>query len=255
MHRQRDDGNLLRFLDDIERNQRLLRVAERLADDEIDARIDRPADLLLEHRTHCALRSGIRRIVDVRIADVAGEERAAFFGDGLGEIEGAAVDRLEIALAPDDAELLAVRVIRQRFDDVRACMNEVAMELRHRLGMLEHDFGHECAGLQVTPALELEDIALGANHRAGVEALQQRGFRLRGSHVRSRREIEARLISHLRENATRRDATHFIVGATSAHRPSVARRSGVPAAPAVRPGPTDVACGTFVGERTVYPLR
>ena len=41
------------------------------------------------------------------------------------------------------------------------------------LGVVEHDLGHEGAGLQVAAALELEQVALGADHRALVEPLQQ----------------------------------------------------------------------------------
>jgi hypothetical protein len=39
--------------------------------------------------------------------------------------------------------------------------------------MLEHDFRYEGAGLEVTAALQLEDIALGADHWSLVESLQQ----------------------------------------------------------------------------------
>ena len=53
-------------------------------------------------------------------------------------------------------------------------MDEVAVELRHDLRVLEHDLGHEGAGLQVPAPLELEDVALGADHGALVEPLQQR---------------------------------------------------------------------------------
>ena len=118
------------------------------------------------------MRSRIYGIVDVRVADVACEKRAAFPRHGFGEVERTTVDRLEILLASDDAKLLAVGVIGERFHDIRTRMNEVAMQLRHCLGMLEHDFRNECAGLQITASLELEDIAFGADHRSGVEALQ-----------------------------------------------------------------------------------
>ena len=47
------------------------------------------------------------------------------------------------------------------------------MELRHDLGMLEHDLGHESAGLQVAAALELEHVAFGADHGPVVEAFEE----------------------------------------------------------------------------------
>ncbi len=81
----------------------------------------------------------------------------------------------QILFAADDAQLLAMRVIGERLDDVGARMDEVAMELRDRLRMLEHDLRHERARLQIAPPLELEDIAFGADHGTGVETLHERG--------------------------------------------------------------------------------
>src|SRR5205814_5180108 len=97
------------------------------AHDEVDARIDRPAHLLFEHRAHRLVRCGIRRIIDVGVADIAGEERAALRSDRLGQLEGAAIDRLEVAFAADYAQLLAMRVISQRLDDIRSGMDEITM--------------------------------------------------------------------------------------------------------------------------------
>jgi hypothetical protein len=102
-----------------------------------------------------------------------GEQRAGLVRHRLRDLQRAAVDRLEISLAPDDAQLLAMGVVSERLDDVGARMNEVPMELRDDLRMLEHDLGHESARLQIAPPLELEDVALGADHGAGFEALHQ----------------------------------------------------------------------------------
>ena len=80
---------------------------------------------------------------------------------------------LEVVLPADDAELVAVGVVGERLDDVRAGVDEVAVELVDDLRMLEHDLGDERARLQVAAALELEDVALGADHGALLEALEQ----------------------------------------------------------------------------------
>ena len=57
------------------------------------------------------------------------------------------------------------------------------MQLRDDLGMFEHDFRHEGAGLQVAAPLELEQVALGADHGALVEALEKGQVRSgRGGH-------------------------------------------------------------------------
>jgi hypothetical protein len=211
VHRERDDRNLLRSLDDVEGDQRLLRVAERLADDEVHAGVDRPADLLLEHRAHRLVRCRVGGVVDVGVADVAGEQRAGLLRNRLREIECSPVDRLEVLLAADYAELLAMRVIRERLDDVRSRVNEVAVELRDRLRMFEHDLRHERPGLQIAAALELEDIAFGANDGAGVEALQQRGARNGGREHGGRspgcepRRGDYRISARKRRVANRRD--------------------------------------------------
>ena len=94
-----------------------------------------------------------------------------------------AVDRLEVVLAADHAQLLAVRVVGERLDDIGAGVDEIAVQLRDRVRVLEHHLGDEGAGLQVAAALELEDVALGADHGAVLEALQQRrALRGRGRH-------------------------------------------------------------------------
>ena len=47
------------------------------------------------------------------------------------------------------------------------------MQLAHRVGVVEDHLGHERAGLDVAAALELEDVALGADDDAVSEALLQ----------------------------------------------------------------------------------
>ena len=47
------------------------------------------------------------------------------------------------------------------------------MELGDRLGVLEHDLGDEGAGLEIAAPLELEQVALGADHRAGGKPLEE----------------------------------------------------------------------------------
>ena len=147
VHGKRDYRDLLRALDHVERDQRFLRVRIRFADDEVDAGVDRPAHLFLEHLTHRLVRFGVRGVVNVGVADIACEQRAALDGDGLGDVERTTVDRLEILLAADHAKFLAVRVIGKRLDHVRSGVHEVAMKLLHDFGMVEHDLGHESARL------------------------------------------------------------------------------------------------------------
>ena len=53
-------------------------------------------------------------------------------------------------------------------------MDELAVQGLDELGMLEHDLGDECARLQIAAALELEQVALGADDGSGSEAITQR---------------------------------------------------------------------------------
>ena len=77
MHGERDDGRLARALDDLERQDCLAEPAEGLADDEIDARVERPADLLLECLAHAAHGFGIVGLVGIGVGQIAREQGAA----------------------------------------------------------------------------------------------------------------------------------------------------------------------------------
>ena len=66
-----------------------------------------------------------------------------------------------------------MRVVGERLDDVRACVDEVAVQLGDDLRVLEHDFGNEGARLQIAAPLELEYVAFGADDRALVETLEE----------------------------------------------------------------------------------
>src|SRR5206468_2530798 len=81
-----------------------------------------------------------------------------------------------------------MRVVSQRLDHIGARVHEIEMELTHDLRMLEHDLGHERAGLQIAAPLEFEQVAFGANDRTGVETLQERGsWFCSGVHLRTSR--------------------------------------------------------------------
>ena len=109
----------------------------------------------------------------VRVADVAGKQRAGLVGHLPRDRERLPVHRLEQVLLADRLQLLAVRVVRERLDDVGSRVDELPMKLRDELGVLEDDLGDERPGLQVAPPLELEEVALGTDDGALVEPLQQ----------------------------------------------------------------------------------
>ena len=76
-------------------------------------------------------------------------------------------------LATDDAQFLAMRVVRERFDHVRTGMHEVAVDLRHDLRVIEHRLGHERARLHVAAPLEFEQVTFGADDGAIRQPLEQ----------------------------------------------------------------------------------
>ncbi len=161
------------LLDHLRGKQRLAAEGIGFTDDEVGLGFVRPADLLLELPPHLLGRLGIVRHVDAGVADVAGDQRAMLLGDFFGDFERLPVDLLEILLPSDDAQLLAMRIVGERLDDVRAGMDELAMKLGDQVRMLKHDFRHEGPGLQVATPLELEQIALGADHRPGGKPFEE----------------------------------------------------------------------------------
>ncbi len=158
--------------DGLQGQQRLAGPAEGLGDDEVHAGLGRPAHLLLESRPDSPL-SGRSRLVDVRVAQVAGQQRARFPRYLGGDGQGLPVERLEDALLADHPQLLAVTVVRERLHHVGAGVHELPVQTLDDLGVLQHDLGDERACLQVSPALALEEVALGADDRALSQQLQQ----------------------------------------------------------------------------------
>ncbi len=100
-------------------------------------------------------------------------ERVVLGGDLLGDLQRAAVHRFQIAFATDQRQLLAVGVVGERLDDVGAGMYELSVQLGDEGRLLEHDLGHECACLQVSTTLELEQVPFGADHRPGCQSIEK----------------------------------------------------------------------------------
>src|SRR5262249_47564087 len=157
-NRERDHRGTAGAGDRLERKERLAAERIRLADDEVDAGIDGPADLLVEDTPRLLVRFGVVESVDARVADVAGEESPRLARDLLGDAERDRVDLLEIALPPADLELGSMRVVGERLHDVRAGVNELAVQRLHQIGPLEHDLWNVRARLEIPPSLELEQI-------------------------------------------------------------------------------------------------
>jgi hypothetical protein len=55
-------------------------------------------------------------------------------------------------------------VVGEGLDHVRSGVHELAVQLGDDVRVLEHDLGHVRPRLQVAPALELEQVSLGAEH-------------------------------------------------------------------------------------------
>ena len=173
VHRQRDHRDCAGLPNDLQGQQGLLAEGERLANDEIDAGFRRPAHLLLEHGAGFLLALGVVGQEHVGVADVARHQCVTLRRDILRELQRAAVDFLQVALAPDDSELVAVRVVGERLDHVGSGVHELPVQLGDGMGMVQHHLRHVGPGLHVSPAFHFEDIPLGADHRALFEALNK----------------------------------------------------------------------------------
>jgi len=173
MDREGDDGRQAGLLDHVEGDQGLLAVGDRLGDDEVDARVDRPADLLHEHSARRRRRFLVVAHIQVGVGDVARQQGARVGRDLPGDGEGLAVHLLQQVLFADDAQLLAVRVIGKGLDHVGARVHELAVQAAHYLGVVEHDLRDKGAGLEVAAPLALEEVSFRADDRALGEPLEQ----------------------------------------------------------------------------------
>ena len=170
-----DDGRQSELLADLQPDQGLADEVVGLGDDQVDAFLDRPAELLavlLTDDVTGPLR--VCRVVRPRVADVAGHESVTLGGDLVGDPDGLAVQLLELALPPDVLELLAVRVVGERDHDVGAGPQELPVQLPQRVRLVQDHLGDVRTGLDVTPAFEFEDVPLGPDDRTLGEAIGQR---------------------------------------------------------------------------------
>ena len=170
---QGDHGRQVQFLDDLQGDQRLTQIVVGLRDDEIDALVHRPRQLLFIHRAdHARRRLFVLGVVRPGVADVAGDQRITLAGDLVGDAHRLAVHGLQIVLATDILQLAAVRVIGERDHDVGPRTKKLAVKLAECIGKIEHDFGHIGTGLDVAAALEFEDVALSAKHNTGLQPVE-----------------------------------------------------------------------------------
>jgi hypothetical protein len=170
--REGDHGGKAERLADVEGDQRLAHEVVGLRDHEVHALLDRPSDLLLVLRAHDRARGvGFTRIERPGVADVARHERAALRSHLVGDPHRLAVHGLQVAVTAHIGELLPVRVVGQRHHDVGAGPQELPVQLADGVRLIQDDFGNERARLDVAAPLELEDVALGADHDAVRQAL------------------------------------------------------------------------------------
>src|SRR5271169_6949275 len=160
-------------LDCFQREQCLARVVDGLGDHEVDASLGGPPDLLGEHIADDLMRRGIVRVIDVGVADIAGHQGVALGADLLGDTQRLPVHRLEVTLAADHRQLLAVGVVSEGLNHVRSGMHVFPVQPGYHIGLLEDHLGYERPGLQVAAALELEQISLGADHRSGGQPIEK----------------------------------------------------------------------------------
>ena len=129
---ERDERGQPEFVAHLEPDQCLAEKVVGLADDEVDALFLGPAELLAVLLAHD--RTGVDRVGRVEapgVADVASDQGATsqapdFIGDFVGDADGLPVQQLQLTVAPDIAQLLAMRVIGERDHHVGAGPQELA---------------------------------------------------------------------------------------------------------------------------------
>src|ERR1700684_3261494 len=173
MNSERDHRIEVVRLDCLQREQCLAGIVDGLGDHEVDASLGGPPDLLGEYVADGVMRRGIVRVVDVGVADIAGHQGVVLGADLLGDTQRLPVQWLEVALAADYRQLLAVGVVGECLNHVRSGMYVFPVQPGHHVGLLEHHLWHERPGLQVAAPLELEQIPLGANHWPGGKAIEK----------------------------------------------------------------------------------
>jgi hypothetical protein len=173
IHGECYDRRLARGPDDFQGGQCLVRPAKRFADDEVGTGIDRPTNLFFEHGPCRILGLPVIGLPDIRIADVAGQQGAALPGDLLCNFQRVAVERLQQVFLSDHAHLFPMGVIGEGLDDIGARVHELTMKFVYLFRMLEDNLRNVRPGLDVAPALELEQVSLRADDRTFAQALQQ----------------------------------------------------------------------------------
>src|ERR687886_154184 len=76
-------------------------------------------------------------------------------------------------IAPDHPQLLSVAVVGEGDHHLGAGPGELAVELAHCLGKVEHDLRDVGAALEVAASLQLEQVPLRSQHHVLLEALAQ----------------------------------------------------------------------------------
>ena len=170
---KRHHGRQAELLADLQSDQRFAQVVVGLGDDEVDALLGRPAQLLGVHGAHHRGGSRVLGVIGPGVADVACHQGIAFRGHCPGQPHRLPVHRLQVGLTAQLAQLLAVRVIGERHHDISARTQKLPVQLGNGSGEVQHNLGHISARLDIAPALQLEHIALGPQHRAAGKAVRQ----------------------------------------------------------------------------------
>ena len=144
--RHRHHHGQARRLRALDEQQRLAEPAERLADPEVGRPgVDLVLELPVEQRAHVVGRRGVVGLVGPRQGQVPGDQRVALVGDLARDLHGVPVDLVDLPVQPDGGELVVARVEGHRLQDVDAGAQELAVQLRQRVGVFDHHLGRERA--------------------------------------------------------------------------------------------------------------
>ena len=168
-HHDREPGRL----GALDEQERLAEVGEGLADPEVGRPgVELVLELPIEELADVVRARGVLRQVRPGEREVAGDQRVALRGDLPSDTDGRAVDLVHLAGQPHRRELVVARVEGHRLQHLGTRAQELAVELREGVRMLDHHLGRERARLDVAALLELEQVAAVAEDGAIGESFE-----------------------------------------------------------------------------------
>jgi hypothetical protein len=168
-HHHREPG----CLGALDEQQRFSQEGERLPDPEVRwSGVELILELAVEESPDVIVTGALGRVVGPREREVARDQRIAFRRDLARDPDRVPVDLVDRALHPHGRELVVAGVEGHGLEHLGTGAEELTMELRESVRMLDDHFRREGTRLDVATLLELQQVAAVAQDRSFGETLQ-----------------------------------------------------------------------------------